>query len=104
MHIEILHVPDCPHLRLARSRVSIALERIGTAASVDEICVTSPKVADELGMHGSPTITIDGSDPFDHGQGEGSMSCRLYRAEGRIDGAPGVAELIEVIGRAQCQV
>jgi hypothetical protein len=104
MHIEILHVPDCPHLGLARSRLSIALERAGTAASVYEICVTSPKLADELGMHGSPTITINGSDPFDHDQGEGSISCRLYRAGSRIAGAPGVAELIEVISRAQCQV
>jgi hypothetical protein len=104
MHIAILHVPDCPNLDLARSRVSAALERTGVEAFVGDVLVASPTAADELGMHGSPTIKIDGHDPFDHDQGRGSMSCRLYRTGGRLDGAPGVAELIAAIARAQCQV
>ncbi len=103
MHIAILHVPDCPNLDLTRSRVSAALDQTGVEASVGVVLVDGPTVADELGMRGSPTITIDGHDPFDHDQGRGSMSCRLYWAEGRIDGAPGVEELIAAIARAQCQ-
>ena len=47
---------------------------------------------------------IDGHDPFDHDQGRGSLSCRLYWAAGRVDGAPGVEEVIAAIARAQCQV
>jgi hypothetical protein len=104
MHIAILHVPDCPNLELTRSRVSAALDQCGVEASVGEVLVATPTAADELGMHGSPTIAIDGHDPFDHDQGRGSMSCRLYWAEGRIDGAPGIAELIAAIARAQCQL
>ena len=104
MHIAILHVPDCPNLDLARSRVLAALDQTGVEASVRVVLVAGPTAADELGMHGSPTIAIDGHDPFDHDQGRGSMSCRLYWAEGRIDGAPSVEELIAAIARAQCQV
>jgi hypothetical protein len=103
MHIEILHVPDCPNLSLARSRLSIALELTGITPSVREIVVADPAVADKLGMHGSPTITIDGRDPFDQETGPGSLSCRLYWSEDRLDGAPGLAQLIEAIGGAQCQ-
>jgi hypothetical protein len=102
MNIAILHVPDCPNLDLTRSRVSAALDQTGVEASVGVVLVDGPTAADELGMHGSPTITIDGHDPFDH-EGRGSMSCRLYWADGRIDGAPGVEELIAAIARAQCQ-
>lgn len=103
MHIEILHVPDCPNLSLARSRLSSALERTGITASVREIVVADPTVADALGMHGSPTITIDGRDPFDEETAPGSLSCRLYWSEGRLDGAPGMAHLIDAIAGAQCQ-
>lgn len=103
MHIAILHVPDCPSLDLTRSRVAAALAQTGVEASVEEVLVAGRREADEMGMHGSPTITIDGHDPFDHDQGRGSMSCRLYWAEGRIDGAPGVEGLIAAITRARCQ-
>ncbi|MCA1847313.1 MAG: hypothetical protein LC792_29840 [Actinobacteria bacterium] len=103
MHIEILHVPDCPNLRLARSRLSAALDRTGISASVCEVVVADPVVAEELGMHGSPTITIDGQDPFDQYAAESSLSCRLYWSHGRLDGAPGVKELIRAIGGAQCR-
>src|SRR4051794_31193975 len=102
MHIEILHVPGCPNLELARWRVATALERTGTAASVRAVVVADRGTADELGMHGSPTIIIDGTDPFDSGPAEGSMSCRLYWTGGRLGGAPGLPELIEAIAAAQC--
>lgn len=103
MHIEILHVPDCPNLGLARARLSTALERTGTAAAVREVVVADPTQADQLGMHGSPTITIDGRDLFSQGTGEGSLSCRLYWSDGRPDGAPAVVELIEALAGAQCR-
>jgi len=103
MHIEILHVPGCPNLGLARSRLSSALHRTGVTASVREIVVADPTTAEQRGMHGSPTITIDGRDPFDRDTAPGSLSCRLYWTEGRLDGAPGTAQLIDAIAGAQCR-
>jgi hypothetical protein len=103
MHIEILHVADCPNLGLARSRLFSALDRTGVTASVREVLVADPMVAGKLGMHGSPTVLLDGRDPFDEETAEGSLSCRLYWSEGRPDGAPGLTELIQAIGGAQCR-
>jgi hypothetical protein len=97
MDIEILHVPGCPNLGLARARLATALERTATAAAVHEVVVADPTAAGALGMHGSPTITIDGRDPFGRDMTEASLSCRLYWSGGRLDGAPGVAELVEAI-------
>jgi len=53
------------------------------------------------GMHGSPTLLIDGVDPFaELGQPPG-MSCRLYRDdEGRTSGAPSAGQLRHAIERA----
>lgn len=53
-------------------------------------------------MHGSPTLLIDGMDPFTQlGQPPG-MSCRLYRDEdGRISGSPSVGQLRRAIEQAR---
>jgi Alkylmercury lyase len=50
-------------------------------------------------MHGSPTILVDGTDPFAEPGQSPTVSCRLYRDRGgRVDGAPSVSQLREVIG------
>lgn len=103
MRIEILHVPDCANLPLARSRVVAALAQAGSVASVHAVLVATPARAEALGMRGSPTITIDGRDPFAADGLSASLSCRLYWTASGIDGAPGVAELADAIVRAQCR-
>ena len=54
--------------------------------------------AAEAGMHGSPTLLVDGVDPFAAPGQPPSLSCRLYRdAAGRADGAPPVDALRRVL-------
>ena len=53
-----------------------------------------------LGMRGSPTILINGSDPFASPAEGPSLSCRLYRqADGSLGGAPEAEVLREAITR-----
>ena len=56
--------------------------------TVTERQVDSDADAKRWGMRGSPTILIDGDDPFGTEADEPSMSCRLYAG-----GAPTVADL-----------
>ncbi|SNT59553.1 Alkylmercury lyase [Actinacidiphila glaucinigra] len=50
------------------------------------------------GMTGSPTVLLDGIDPFAVAGAAPSVSCRLYLGEdGTRDGAPSVASLREVL-------
>jgi hypothetical protein len=52
-------------------------------------------------MHGSPTLLVDGSDPFAEPEEPASVSCRLYRyGNGQVDGAPSVSQLRQAIGEA----
>ena len=97
MRIDILHIADCPNLSVARSRVDEALNQAGLNATIRELEVMTPEEALRVGMHGSPTILVEGRDPFDGV--EGSLACRLYRERGAVEGAPTVAALVEVLSR-----
>jgi hypothetical protein len=97
MRLEILHVPDCPS-------VAVLLERLAwaTAGRADvEISlrlVEDAGTAAELGMRGSPTLLVDGADPYADLAQPTSVSCRLYRdAGGGLGGAPSVASLQAVL-------
>lgn len=89
MKIEILHVPDCPNLNLLEERLQQALDQPGPEINHRE--VSDPDTAAAVGMTGSPTLLIDGVDPFAGAGLEPSLSCRLYpHADGHIEGAPSV--------------
>jgi hypothetical protein len=97
MEIELLYVPDCPNRETARRHLDAALAQQGLAAEVREREVASPEEAEHFGMHGSPTIRIDGRDPFADPDARPSLSCRLYHGEHGASGAPTVAQLTAVL-------
>jgi hypothetical protein len=92
MHITVLAVPGCPNAPRARERIAQALD--GRGAEVELVEVTSEVQAAQCGMTGSPTVLIDGTDPFADPGAPVSVSCRLYRSpDGRAEGSPSVADL-----------
>jgi hypothetical protein len=97
MDIELLSVPDCPNRQTARRHLDAALAQTGTAAVVREREVASPEDAARLRMHGSPTIRVDGRDPFASEGDRPSLSCRLYQSEAGVTGAPTVAQIVAVL-------
>ena len=101
MDIDLLYVADCPNHAIARTRVQIALDRTQLAAVVREREVQSSEEAARLGMRGSPTILIDGHDPFAAGADPAALSCRLYRSDPGFSGAPTVEQLVEALGNGQ---
>lgn len=102
MLIELLTVPGCPHRAMALARVLTALDQVaGSGVEVVERVIDDPVAAEAAGMHGSPTVLIDGRDPFAHGADPcGSVSCRLYRTPVGVEGAPGVDALADALIRA----
>ncbi|MFE4801538.1 organomercurial lyase [Streptomyces sp. NPDC056708] len=92
MRITVLTVPGCPNAPLAMERVTAALA--GREAEVELVEVHDQAQAAERGMNGSPTVLLDGVDPFAPAGAVPSVSCRLYRdADGAVAGAPSVAAL-----------
>jgi hypothetical protein len=98
VRVLVLAVPDCPNARLLEERLAQVLEGRRDVL-VSRVVVDDEQEAARQGMHGSPTILVDGRDPFAEPGQPGTVSCRLYRdGDGRVDGAPSVSQLRQVIG------
>ena len=81
-----------PNAPVAVGRIRAALA--GRPASVELVEVTGDAEAARLGMTGSPTILLDGVDPFAGAGAVPSVSCRIYRgSDGAAEGAPSVQDL-----------
>jgi hypothetical protein len=95
MRVELLYFDGCQHWPTALEHLEEALGKVGRTQAVQLRAVTNEAEAQQHEMAGSPTILIDGRDPF---PSEGpTWGCRLYPVEGSSQGAPTVASLVEVL-------
>jgi Alkylmercury lyase len=101
MRLTVLAEPSCPNAAVLKDRLAAVLDgRAGV--SVSRQVISDETEAVRWGMHGSPTLLIDGVDPFAEPGQPPSMSCRLYRDEhGRTSGAPSAGQLRQAIEQAQ---
>jgi Alkylmercury lyase len=100
MQLTVLAEPGCPNAPVLKDRLTAVLE--GRAdVSVSQQVISDEGEAARWGMRGSPTLLIDGVDPFAEPAQAPSMSCRLYRDEnGQLSGAPSADQLRQAIGQA----
>ncbi|MHA4854886.1 hypothetical protein L1080_036055 [Rhodococcus sp. MSC1_016] len=98
MRLEILHVPGCPNVALLEQRLENVLADQQSEVEISHRVIDDPAVAVDAGMTGSPTLLVDGADPFAVPGLVPSVSCRLYPAEsGGVGGAPSVAALRQAL-------
>lgn len=101
MDIEMLVVPDCPNEQLAAERLRQALAGAGLSATTFTTRVIADQAqAERSGFTGSPTILIDGHDPFAEPGATPSLSCRIYHALDGPTGAPDLVRLRQVLAAA----
>jgi hypothetical protein len=97
MRIEVLFTPDCPNGPVTLARLAQALAG-RSDVQVQTRVVDSVEQAERWGMHGSPTVLVDGRDPFAVPGTEASVACRLYPGDGgRAHGAPALAQLRQAL-------
>lgn len=97
MDVELVYFRGCPNWRLAEERLYAALEALGrTDVEVRLRLVAQPADAEAAGLHGSPTVLVNGEDLFPWDTGD-RWACRLYRNENGLEGAPSVQALLEVL-------
>lgn len=98
MDVELLVVPDCPHEKSAAALLRSALDDIGlTAVDVELTVVATEEDAQRRGFVGSPTILLNGIDPFEVPGQHAAVSCRIYPGVG---GLPDLRALRQVLKRA----
>ena len=94
MKITLQYFEGCPHWRLADERLRKVLEAFGPKnVRLEYQKIDSPETAERLGFHGSPSILVDGRDPFASAFEPVGMSCRAYSTEEGVQGAPSEAQL-----------
>jgi hypothetical protein len=101
MELVLLTVAGCPNAAAFEERLAAALTEHPEMV-VRHRVVGNEREAAEAGMHGSPTLLVDGTDPFAAPGQPSSLSCRLYRdASGQAGPVPSVAELRRVLTAAR---
>lgn len=98
MHVKVLYFEGCPNWKVADERLRAVLDA-GSAGEVDVTyqAVDTPEEAARVGFRGSPTILIDGHDPWAELGGPFGLSCRIYQTEHGPEGSPSVAQLAEAL-------
>jgi hypothetical protein len=97
VELTLLTVPACPNAALFEERLAAALTgHLG--AVVHRRVIADERAAADAGMHGSPALLVDGTDPFGPPGQPPSLSGRLYRdASGRTARTPSAEALRQVL-------
>lgn len=99
LNIELRFFDDCPNWKTTLSLVEQIVDDLGLEAIVTTTRVATPEDAETLGFRGSPTVLIDGEDPFDDGNAPVGLACRIYRTEEGLKGAPSAAQLRDALSK-----
>lgn len=95
MKVELLYIDDCPSSDEIGVRLREAIDRVG----LPDVSVESRRIAADADaaatpqFAGSPTVLIDGEDPFPSGGHAATLACRVYLVDGVLAGMPSVAQL-----------
>jgi hypothetical protein len=97
MGVSLLYSDGCPHRTVAVQRLGAALAEVGRGDdSVRHVLVETSEDAERLGFIGSPTILVDGKDPFAAGNEQPALACRVFNTPDGLAGSPTVEQLVEV--------
>jgi hypothetical protein len=91
MRLTIVYRKDCPCIGAARANVDAALALLGKpGAHVELLALETEEDAEREAMHGSPTVLVDGRDPFAAADAATTLACRP-------DGAPTIRQLLDAL-------
>lgn len=93
--VTLLYFDGCPNCQVAEERLRQLAGEHGFA--LDRRRVDTPEQAERLGFRGSPTVLVDGVDPFGTGDEPSGLACRIYATEQGPQGAPSFAQLRAVL-------
>ncbi|MCX5181026.1 hypothetical protein [Streptomyces virginiae] len=102
MEIEVLVVPDCPNQQLAADRLRRALDDVGLPDTgfTTRVVIAGQADTERSAFTGSPTILINGRDPFAEPGTAPAVACRAYRTGHGLAGAPDLDQLRQALAQA----
>ena len=101
MNVELLVVLECPNEGEAAVRLREALDDVGLVTTPFRTTVINTLAeAEACDFVGSPTILIDGRDPFAAPEARPALACRVYPGVTGLVGVPPLREGVEGLGQA----
>lgn len=98
MKVELLYFDGCPNWKVADERLAHAARLVSRGdLTVQRRRVDTEQEAVALGFTGSPTIVIDGQDPFATGSEQVGLACRVYATPHGLSGSPTVDQFVGVL-------
>lgn len=95
MHIELLYFEGCPNWHKTDADLRALSAEFGF--ELTRHLVDTPEAAERLRFRGSPTVRIDGTDPFARGDEPVGLACRIYQTPEGPAGFPATEQLRDVI-------
>ncbi len=95
MDVTLLYFDGCPSWQTTDQH----LQQLADEGDLDitRRRVETPEAAEELSFRGSPTVLVDGRDPFAEGDEPVGLSCRIYQTPDGPAGAPTIDQLREAL-------
>lgn len=98
MDVTLLYFDDCPNWLVASEHLD-ALRGEHPDMSITRQVVDTPEEAERTGFRGSPSILINGVDPFADPDDPVGFSCRVYQTLDGPAGSPTLDQLRDVLAQ-----
>jgi len=98
MDVTLLYFADCPNWLVAKEHLD-ALRMEHPEMSITHRVVDTPEEAERTRFRGSPSIQIDGVDPFAEPDAPVGLSCRVYQTPDGPAGSPTLDQLRDVLAQ-----
>lgn len=97
MDVTLLYFDGCPNWQTTDRLLTDLSSQLGF--SVSKRLVTTPEDADRSEFRGSPTVLVDGVDPFADPDAPTGLSCRIYVTPKGPQGSPTIEMLRAALTR-----
>ncbi|MEE9414439.1 MAG: thioredoxin family protein [Acidimicrobiales bacterium] len=100
MDVTLLYFDDCPNWVEASDHLDLLASEFA-GIEITRHVVDTPVEAERTRFHGSPSILIDGEDPFAAPGAPVGLSCRIYQTSEGPAGSPTLGQLRDAIQSRQ---
>lgn len=98
MSIVLQYFDSCPNWRITDQRIREVIAAHNLDMDYNLQLIESPEAAEKYDFHGSPSILVDGIDPFATADTSVAFACRIYRTESGHAEAPTVEQIAGALG------
>jgi hypothetical protein len=95
VEVTLLYFDGCPNWEATYRQLTELASELGF--DLDRRQVATSEEADQLAFRGSPTVLVDGRDPFSTGDEPVGLTCRIYLTDEGMAGAPTEQQLRDVL-------